>query len=152
MNKKIFDDTTFFVDNRILIKLNKKDLKKVLSSPKDNHTKINYLIDVFMFYKDDLLEIFTKLETKEVDFSYLKFFFETYGNKETFSLLFERTTFKTLKLFIEKCLIPSDDFYEITISLKNELKDELSFLDDDEFDIVFRNEVINILKNYSFSI
>ena len=71
---------------------------------------------------------------------------------ETFSLLFERTTFKTLKLFIEKCLIPSDDFYEITISLKNELKDELSFLDDDEFDIVFRNEVINILKNYSFSI
>ena len=75
MNKKIFDDTTFFVDNRILIKLNKKDLKKVLSSPKDNYTKINYLIDVFMFYKDDLLEIFTKLETKEVDFSYLKFFF-----------------------------------------------------------------------------
>lgn len=146
---KVFDECTFKVSNRILVKLNKKDLKDVLINFKENDKKIEYLISVFHFYNNDLLEIFTNYPNDD-NFDYLIYFFKDKPKKENIAWLFYRTSKETLKVFFENCLIPCDDFYEITISLKNELKEESKFLDNEEFDIVFKNEVLNNLKNYSY--
>lgn len=146
---KVFDECTFKVSNRILVKLNKKDLKDVLINFKENYKKTEYLINVFHFYNNDLLEIFTNYPNDD-NFDYLVYFFKDKPKKENIAWLFYRTSKETLKVFFENCLIPCDDFYEMTVSLKNELKEESKFLDNEEFDIIFKNEVLNNLENYSY--
>lgn len=147
---KVFDEKTYFLKNRILIKLTKKEIKDTINKPKKNEENLEYLSEVFLYYKEDLVSIFDDLEKKILDFSYFKFIFERYNTKETFISCLKNTKKDSLFKFFEECFIPFDDFSELVVSLGNELKEESKFLTEEEFNVVYINEVLNSLEGYSY--